>query len=168
MMPEDVQASREERCFRLWINSLGIMLDKISSGSVNWKQASKPPIKMSFRKVENCNQVVKIGKQLKFSLVNVAGNDIVQENKKLILGNILHIGCHIRNVGRVHISAWNDFVGVILVDFAIFRHQHNTFWVFSTHLSIAWIILLIYKYLNGRYATLIRVSSRATIICVRI
>ncbi|PIA38032.1 hypothetical protein AQUCO_02900108v1 [Aquilegia coerulea] len=86
MMPEDVQASREERCFRLWINSLGIMLDKISSGSVNWKQASKPPIKMSFRKVENCNQVVKIGKQLKFSLVNVAGNDIVQENKKLILG----------------------------------------------------------------------------------
>jgi hypothetical protein len=29
---------------------------------------------------------VKIGKQLKFSLVNVAGNDIVQGNKKLILG----------------------------------------------------------------------------------
>ncbi|PIA38305.1 hypothetical protein AQUCO_02800172v1 [Aquilegia coerulea] len=104
MMPEDVQASREERCFRLWINSLGIstyvnnvfedlrngwilleVLDKISPGSVNWKQASKPPIKMPFRKVENCNQVVKIGKQLKFSLVNVAGNDIVQGNKKLIL-----------------------------------------------------------------------------------
>lgn len=41
---------------------------------------------MPFRKVENCNQVVKIGKQLKFSLVNVAGNDIVQGNKKLILG----------------------------------------------------------------------------------
>lgn len=30
--------------------------------------------------------MVKIGKQLKFSLVNVAGNDIVQGNKKLILG----------------------------------------------------------------------------------
>lgn len=104
MMPEDVQASREERCFRLWINSLGIntyvnnvyedvrngwilleVLDKVSPGSVNWKQASKPPIKMPFRKVENCNQVVRIGKQLKFSLVNVAGNDIVQGNKKLIL-----------------------------------------------------------------------------------
>lgn len=52
---------------------------------VNWKQASKPPIKMPFRKVENCNQVIRIGKQLKFSLVNVAGNDIVQGNKKLIL-----------------------------------------------------------------------------------
>ncbi|XP_021811150.1 fimbrin-1-like [Prunus avium] len=104
MMTDDVQTSREERCFRLWINSLGIatyvnnvfedvrngwilleVVDKVSPGSVNWKQASKPPIKMPFRKVENCNQVVKIGKQLKFSLVNVAGNDIVQGNKKLIL-----------------------------------------------------------------------------------
>ncbi|KAL0459039.1 UNVERIFIED_CONTAM: Fimbrin-2 [Sesamum latifolium] len=60
-------------------------LDKVSPGIVNWKIASKPPIKMPFRKVENCNQVVKIGKQLKFSLVNIAGNDIVQGNKKLIL-----------------------------------------------------------------------------------
>ncbi|XP_020083169.1 fimbrin-5-like isoform X2 [Ananas comosus] len=102
--PDDVLISREERAFRLWINSLGIVtyvnnlfedvrngwvllevLDKISPGSVNWKQASKPPIKMPFRKVENCNQVIKLGKQLKFSLVNVAGNDIVQGNKKLIL-----------------------------------------------------------------------------------
>ncbi|XP_011011608.1 PREDICTED: fimbrin-1-like [Populus euphratica] len=104
MMTDDVQTSREERCFRLWINSLGIVtyvnnvfedvrngwmllevLDKVSPGSVNWKQASKPPIKMPFRKVENCNQVIRIGRQMKFSLVNVAGNDIVQGNKKLIL-----------------------------------------------------------------------------------
>ncbi|KAK3016123.1 hypothetical protein RJ639_006157, partial [Escallonia herrerae] len=104
MMSDDAQTSREERCFRLWINSLGIdsyinnvfedvrtgwvlleVLDKISPGSVNWKLATKPPLKMPFRKVENCNQVVKIGKELNFSLVNVAGNDIVQGNKKLIL-----------------------------------------------------------------------------------
>ncbi|CAK9165472.1 unnamed protein product [Ilex paraguariensis] len=106
MMTDDEQISREERCFRLWINSLGIasyvnnlfedvrngwtlleVLDKVSPGSVNWKHATKPPIKMPFRKVENCNQVVRIGKQLKLSLVNVAGNDIVQGNKKLLLGN---------------------------------------------------------------------------------
>ncbi|XP_077212048.1 fimbrin-2-like [Tasmannia lanceolata] len=101
---DDAKVSREERAFRLWINSLGNStyidnvfedlrngwvlleaLDKVSPGIVNWKIATKPPIKMPFRKVENCNQVVKIGKQLKFSLVNVAGNDIVQGNKKLIL-----------------------------------------------------------------------------------
>ncbi|XP_052207874.1 fimbrin-5-like [Diospyros lotus] len=104
MMTDDAQTSREERCFRLWINSLGVdsyvnnvfedvrtgwvileVLDKVSPGSVNWKQATKPPIKMPFRKVENCNQVVRIGKELNFSLVNIAGNDIVQGNKKLIL-----------------------------------------------------------------------------------
>ncbi|XP_022716815.1 fimbrin-1-like [Durio zibethinus] len=103
-MTDDVQISREERCFRLWINSLGIasyvnnvfedvrngwilleVLDKVSPGSVNWKHASKPPIKFPFRKVENCNQVVKIGKHLKFSVVNLGGNDIVQGNKKLIV-----------------------------------------------------------------------------------
>ncbi|XP_050363466.1 fimbrin-2 [Argentina anserina] len=102
--PDDALISREERAFRFWLNSLGHStyinnvfedlrngwallesLDKISPGIVNWKIANKPPIKMPFRKVENCNQVVKIGKQLKFSLVNVAGNDIVQGNKKLIL-----------------------------------------------------------------------------------
>ncbi|KAL1556227.1 fimbrin [Salvia divinorum] len=104
MMTDDELMSREERCFRLWINSLGIslyvnnlfedvrngwvlleVLDKVSPGSVNWRHASKPPIKMPFRKVENANQVVKIGMKLKLSLVNVAGNDIVQGNKKLIL-----------------------------------------------------------------------------------
>ncbi|TKY57508.1 Fimbrin-5 protein [Spatholobus suberectus] len=104
MMTDDAETSREERCFRLWINSLGIatyvnnvfedvrngwvlleVLDKVSPGSVNWKLATKPPIKMPFRKVENCNQVIKIGKDLNFSLVNVAGNDIVQGNKKLLL-----------------------------------------------------------------------------------
>ncbi|CAJ2670035.1 unnamed protein product [Trifolium pratense] len=101
---DDTQDSREERVFRLWINSLGNStyinnvfedvrngwvlletLDKVSPGIVNWKIANKPPIKMPFKKVENCNQVVKIGKQLKFSLVNIAGNDIVQGYKKLIL-----------------------------------------------------------------------------------
>ena len=62
------------------------VLDKVSPGSVNWKLANKPPIKMPFKKVENCNQVISIGKQLRFSLVNVAGNDFVQGNKKLVLG----------------------------------------------------------------------------------
>lgn len=102
--PDDAQVSREERAFRFWLNSLGNSrcidnvfedlrdgwilletLDKVSPGIVNWKIASKPPIRMPFKKVENCNQVVKLGKQLRFSLVNIAGNDIVQGNKKLIL-----------------------------------------------------------------------------------
>ncbi|XP_076917370.1 fimbrin-5-like [Bidens hawaiensis] len=104
MMTDDESTSREERCFRMWINSLGVethvnnvwedvrngwvlleVLDKLAPGSVMWRQATKPPIKMPFRKVENCNQVVRIGKELNFSLVNVAGADIVSGNKKLII-----------------------------------------------------------------------------------
>ncbi|KAL8226438.1 hypothetical protein R6Q57_016270 [Mikania cordata] len=124
MMQDDEEVSREERCFRLWINSLGIssyvnnvfedvrngwilleILDKVSPGSVNWKQATKPPIKMPFRKVENCNQAIRIGKRLRFSLVNIQGNDIVQGNKKLILAflwqlmryNMLQLLKHLRS-----------------------------------------------------------------------
>ncbi|CAH1423124.1 unnamed protein product [Lactuca virosa] len=33
------------------------VLDKLAPGSVTWRLANKPPIKMLFRKVENCNQV---------------------------------------------------------------------------------------------------------------
>lgn len=122
MMTDDVQTSREGRCFRFWMNSLGIatyvnnvfedlrngwvlleVLDKISPGCVNWKHATRPPIKMPFRKVENCNQVVDIGKLLKFSLINVAGNDIVQGNKKLILAFLwqlmrYHMLQHLKNL----------------------------------------------------------------------
>ncbi|XP_024385429.1 fimbrin-1 [Physcomitrium patens] len=98
------EASREERMYRTWINSQGTdtfvsslfedvrdgwvlleTLDKVAPGSVNWKSATKPPIKWPFKKVENCNQVVDIGKRLKFSLVNISGLDIVQGQKKLIL-----------------------------------------------------------------------------------
>eukprot|EP01018_Ginkgo_biloba_P026257 Gb_01941 [translate_table: standard] len=110
---KDDEISREERAFRLWINSLGIdtyinnsfedvrngwvlleVLNKVVPGVVNWKLANKPPIRMPFKKVENCNQVIRIGKQLKFSLVNVAGNDIVQGNKKLILAFLWQLMRH--------------------------------------------------------------------------
>ncbi|KAF2284841.1 hypothetical protein GH714_031063 [Hevea brasiliensis] len=62
MMEDDAQTSREERCFRLWINSLGIV---------------------SY--VNNVFEDVRNGEGIAFLLVNVAGNDIVQGNKKLII-----------------------------------------------------------------------------------
>jgi len=103
-MDDDVGDSREERAFRMWINSLGIedlyinnlfedcndglvllkVLDLIQPGLVAWKQVEKNPSN-KFKKVSNCNYVVVLGKQLKYSLVNIAGNDIVTGNKKLIL-----------------------------------------------------------------------------------
>ncbi|KAE8690161.1 Fimbrin-3 [Hibiscus syriacus] len=106
LMTDDPETSREERCFRFWMNSLGTdsyvnnvyedvkngwalleVVEKIVPGTVNWKLANKPPIQMPRKQVENCYQIVQIGKELNLSLVNVAGNGIVAGNKKLILGN---------------------------------------------------------------------------------
>ena len=88
-------------------------LDKVSPGIVNWKVANKPPIKLPFKKVENCNQVVKIGKQLKFSLVNIAGNDIVQGNKKLILGMLSVVRISIVVVKAIQIFLWHSWTCIV-------------------------------------------------------
>ena len=108
LMDDDVGDSREERAFRMWINSLGLsdtyinnlfedttdglvllkVLDYISPGIVTWKSVeTKAPLN-KFKKVSNCNYVVVLGKQLHFSLVNIGGNDLVSAdtNKKLLLG----------------------------------------------------------------------------------
>ena len=39
-------------------------------------------------KLENCNYAVELGKQLKFSLVGIAGQDINDGNATLTLGRI--------------------------------------------------------------------------------
>ena len=38
-------------------------------------------------KLENCNYAVELGKQLKFSLVGIAGQDLNDGNATLTLGN---------------------------------------------------------------------------------
>ncbi|KAH7301808.1 hypothetical protein KP509_23G044200 [Ceratopteris richardii] len=127
MIKDDEQISREERAFRMWINSLGIstyvnnlfedlrdgwilleVLDKIVPGIVDWKLANRPPIKLLLKKVENCNQVITIGRNLKLSVVNIAGNDVAQGNRKLILAflwqlmryNMLHLLKTIKYKGK--------------------------------------------------------------------
>ena len=41
--------------------------------------------------MENCNYVVTLAKQMKFSMVNIGGLDILAKNKKLILGIIWQV-----------------------------------------------------------------------------
>merc|ERR1711871_775876 len=105
---EDVGDSREERVFRMWINSLNIdgvyvnnlfsdvkdgiiilkVMDRVQPGCVNWKRVNIGA-KDRFRCVENCNYCVEVGKDpLGFSLVNVGGIDIVDGDKKLTLAII--------------------------------------------------------------------------------
>nr|KAJ3417719.1 hypothetical protein HK105_000886 [Polyrhizophydium stewartii] len=100
------EGDREARAFALWLNSLGVepfvnnlfddlsdglillqAMDKVHPGIVDWKKVNKPaPIASKFKKVENTNYVVVLGKSLKFSLVGIQGSDIVDGNKTLTLG----------------------------------------------------------------------------------
>jgi plastin-1 len=101
----DSEGDREARAFALWLNSLGVdpfvnnlfgdltdglillqAIDKVKSETVDWKKVNKPaPIASKFKKVENCNYVTVLGKEMKFSLVGIQGSDIVDGNKKLTL-----------------------------------------------------------------------------------
>ena len=101
---DDGDDPREERIFRMWINSLGMedvyinnlfedlrdgvkllkTMDKVEPGTVSWKKVNVKP-KNKFKKVENGNYAVVLGKQLNFSLVGIGGIDVVDGNKKLIL-----------------------------------------------------------------------------------
>jgi len=101
---ENAEDSREERVFRMWINSLGIedlyinnlyedlrdgvvllkLEDRVQPGIVSWRKVNRNP-KNKFKKVANCNYAVVLGKQMGFSLVGIGGVDIMDGNKKLIL-----------------------------------------------------------------------------------
>lgn len=104
---DDVEGTREERCFRMWINSLNIenlyinnlyvevedgltllkILDRVEPGSVNWKKVEKNP-NHRLKKIANCGLVVEVGSSLGFSLVGIGGMDFVDGNRKLILGYV--------------------------------------------------------------------------------
>jgi hypothetical protein len=104
---EIIEETREERAFRNWMNSLGVdpyvnniyedlrdgiillqILDKISPGIVDWSKANTKHPLNKFKQVENCNYALALGKQLKFSLVGIGGQDINAGNKKLTLSEV--------------------------------------------------------------------------------
>lgn len=104
---DDVGDSREERVFRMWINSLDIrdlylndlfigldaynllrLLSFCFVDCVNFRKVNIPKEGANlgrFKQVENGNMAVVVGKEAGLSLVNIGGLDIVDRNKKLIL-----------------------------------------------------------------------------------
>ena len=109
LLDDDVEGAREERAFRMWINSLGLTgedgepihinnlyeeskdgilllrtLDKIKPGVVNWKIIDKKP-NNPFKKTVNCNEVIDASKKSKYHIVGIGGGDIRDGNKKYIL-----------------------------------------------------------------------------------
>lgn len=104
LLEDDAEGCREERAFRMWINSLGLegvhinnlyeeckdgllllkIIDKIKPGTVNWKiveQTSKNPFKLTV----NCNEAVDAAKRSGYTIVGIGGSDIRDGHKKYIL-----------------------------------------------------------------------------------
>lgn len=93
--------------YRNWMNSMGVsphinwlysdladglaifqLFDIIKPGIVNWQKVHKrfSPLRRFMEKLENCNYAIDLGKQLKFSLVGIAGQDLSEGNATLTLG----------------------------------------------------------------------------------
>uniref|UniRef100_A0A7S2JDX6 Calponin-homology (CH) domain-containing protein n=1 Tax=Haptolina brevifila TaxID=156173 RepID=A0A7S2JDX6_9EUKA len=101
---EDDGDSREERAFRIWINSLGLdthvsdlpsqvrdgllllqLMEAIKPGVADWTKVTTKP-KNVHAKVINCNYAVALGKSaFGFSLVGISGKDIQDGITKLVL-----------------------------------------------------------------------------------
>ncbi len=104
LLQDDVEGSREERSFRMWINSLGLpeiyvnnlyedcksgvmllkVIDKIKPGSVEWKKVDEHSTN-KFKKVVNCNEAIDASKKAGLTIVGIGGSDILEGNKKYIL-----------------------------------------------------------------------------------
>jgi len=63
------------------------LFDKVSPGCVDQKRVNWNP-NNSYKKIENCNYAIELGKQLGFSLVGIQGSDVANANKTLTLGLI--------------------------------------------------------------------------------
>ncbi|XP_049848055.1 plastin-2 isoform X2 [Schistocerca gregaria] len=106
---ENIEETREEKTYRNWMNSMGVqpyvnwlysdladglvifqLYDIIKPGIVNWNRVHRKFSKLRkfMEKLENCNYAVELGKQLKFSLVGIAGQDINDGNATLTLALI--------------------------------------------------------------------------------
>lgn len=66
-----------------------LLFTQVKNGVVDWSKVNMPPYKKiseKMKKLENCNYVIEVAKTLEFSLVGIGGKDILDMNKKLILG----------------------------------------------------------------------------------
>lgn len=103
IIEQTIEETREEKTYRNWMNSLGVdpfvnhlyedlrdgtillqLFNKISPGIVDNKRANWAPSN-TYKKLENGNYCIELGKQLNFSLVGIQGKDIMDANKTLTL-----------------------------------------------------------------------------------
>ncbi|CAH8526354.1 unnamed protein product [Schistosoma turkestanicum] len=103
-----IEETREEKTYRNWINSLSLkhhvnylfydlidgliflqLFDSIQPNIVDWNEVHEPicetPAKANFQCLENCNYVIRLGRQFGFSLVGVGGADLHDGKRTMTL-----------------------------------------------------------------------------------
>jgi hypothetical protein len=111
---DDIEGSRDERAFRLWINSLNIedihvndlfneasdgmlllkVIHRIDDTVVEWKKVEKKP-NNKFKMGINCTEAINACKKLKLVTTGIGGTDILDKNKKNILAVVWQlVRCH--------------------------------------------------------------------------
>ena len=105
MLDDDIEASKEERTFRLWINSLGIedvyvnnlidecrdgvllckVINKVDDKAIDWKKVDEKP-NNDFKRNINNNAAVDGCKNMGLKMIGVGGVDITKGDRKLVLG----------------------------------------------------------------------------------
>jgi len=145
-LPDDDEDDREERAFRMWINSLGIerhiadlfedmkdgialaqLMELLQPGVVDWKRI-KDPTRNIFDQIANCAHGVQRATAAKpqgfgFSLVGVDGKDLNSGNRKLTLALIWQLRRHSL---LMMLSALRERSAGPLTDDAILRWANET------------------------------------------
>lgn len=137
---DDIEGSRDERAFRLWINSLNIedvhvtdlfneasdgllllkVIHRIDETAVDWKKVEKNP-NNKFKMGINCKEAIEASKKLKVVTTGIGGVDILEKNKRNILAIVWQlVRCHyLKIVGsqtEKDLLAWaNGLVGDIQI-----------------------------------------------------
>lgn len=105
LLDDDIEGSREERAYRMWVNSLGIddvyvnnlyeeakdglillkVMDRIIPGSVEWKKVEKKPKNNRIKKQINCQQAIETAKRMGCVIHGLDSTQILDGSKKSIL-----------------------------------------------------------------------------------
>ena len=111
LLDDDVEGSREERAYRMWMNSLGIddfyvnnlheeardgliilkVMDRIIPGSVIWKNVEKKPGHNRIKRQINCQQVVETATRMKCIIPGIDSSQILDANRKSVLAIVWQI-----------------------------------------------------------------------------
>lgn len=81
-------------------------------------------------KLENCNYAVELGKQLKFSLVGIAGQDLADGNPTLTLGE-WPLCASLKRKAYLWLEIWGQgflplqWVHIQLLSFIIIKHSFS-------------------------------------------